>query len=523
MTAARLSPAASLLRTSKLFALPPSLSLPLTEPSSEPVAFSDTATTPYPLRAALETPASSLNRGDWGLKRSLPVKTTTSSGTPTIRIQRGIDTPEHVADFESAADHVITLRKFQELNLRMTLPAPKDKKYNERTSAFSPEIDHTADTAPSTLDKKSLPSSWLAKSSAERVAELPKHLRDTLDEAARTKSADTASEAAAVPPPQSTQAPDVFARRRWRYSGPYLAGMNGMQVENFLKKITREKRADFRAHVKQHLINERLAERRAEALEQGQAETVNDTPMEVSEEELTQYLRQLRSEPGKFGPLIVEFFDLADGPNPSMMARDPWSYGRDTIAADQFKESGPPRTHPSAGLSYINSESFSQNDVVVGPRETRPPVPARLLKSVSTVHQRHIPYVGMAGFVIPQPLWGSTRDRNWQWKAVRDGPKTVVTPTSANISQAGKVEINTKLLPDWHLEDDVPVNIADKPRKQPATTRTPPSTRVLPLDRFASNRLPKTTRPAPAPSQDVSEELAMMGRAAFQSFANKST
>jgi hypothetical protein len=129
----------------------------------------------------------------------------------------------------------------------------------------------------------------------------------------------------------------------------------------------------------------------------------------------------------------------------------------------------------------------------------------------------------MAGFVIPQPLWGSTRDRNWQWKAVRDGPKTVVTPTSANISQAGKVEINTKLLPDWHLEDDVPVNIADKPRKQPATARTPPSTRVLPLDRFASNRLPKTTRPAPAPSQDVSEELAMIGRAAFQSFANKST
>merc|ERR1712000_255763 len=497
MTAARLSPAASLLRNSKLFALPPSLSLPLTEPSSEPVAFSDTATTPYPLRAALETPTSSLNRGDWGLKRSLPVKTTTSSGTPTIRIQRGIDTPEHVADFESAADHVITLRKFQELNLRVTLPAPKDK--------------------------KNQPSSWLAKSSGERVAELPKHLRETLDEVTRARSADTASEIADVPPPQSTQAPDVFARRRWRYSGPYLAGMNGMQLENFLKKITREKRADFRAHVKQHLINERLAERRAEALEQGQTETVNETPLEVTEQDVTQYLRHLRSEPGKFGPLIVEFFDLADGPNPSMMARDPWSYGRDTIAADQFRESGPPRTHPSAGLSYIKSESFSQNDVVVGPRETRPPVPARLLKSVPTVHQRHIPYVGMAGFVIPQPLWGSTRDRNWQWKAVRDGPKTVVTPTSANVSQAGKVEINTKLLPDWHLEDDVPVNIADKPRKQPATARTTPSTRVLPLDRLASNRLSKQTRPAPAPSQDVSEELAMMGRAAFQSFANKST
>src|SRR5262249_42873165 len=113
MTAARLSPAATLLRNSKLFALPAALSLPAVEPSSEPLARSDSATTPYPTRAALETPSHSLNRGDWGLKRSLPVKTTTKSGTPTIRIRRGIDTPEHVADFESAADHVITLRKYQ--------------------------------------------------------------------------------------------------------------------------------------------------------------------------------------------------------------------------------------------------------------------------------------------------------------------------------------------------------------------------------------------------------------------------
>lgn len=72
MSVARLSPTANLLRNSKLFALPPALSLPPARPTAEPTATSDTATTLYPIKAALETPTSSLHVGDWGLKRALP-------------------------------------------------------------------------------------------------------------------------------------------------------------------------------------------------------------------------------------------------------------------------------------------------------------------------------------------------------------------------------------------------------------------------------------------------------------------
>src|ERR1700761_4618926 len=153
MTAARLSPAANLLRNSRLFAIPAAVSLPTVEPSSEPISHSDSATTPYPTRAALETPLTSLNQGDWGLKRPLPIKTTTKSGTPLVRFQRGIDTPQHVVDFESAADHVLSLRKYQELNLRITLPAPKTKKalQEPRTSPFEGELDNTADRPPPVL------------------------------------------------------------------------------------------------------------------------------------------------------------------------------------------------------------------------------------------------------------------------------------------------------------------------------------------------------------------------------------
>src|SRR5947207_4919817 len=109
--AARVSPAANLLRKSRLFALPPSLSPPVQPPTSSQVSESDTATLPYPIRAAIETPRSSLARGDWGLKRPLPSKsTTTSSSSPVVRVNY-LDTFEHITDFESAADHTVTLEK----------------------------------------------------------------------------------------------------------------------------------------------------------------------------------------------------------------------------------------------------------------------------------------------------------------------------------------------------------------------------------------------------------------------------
>ena len=149
MATTRLSPAATLLRQSRLFALPASLTPPTQDVSSQPAGRSDTATLPYPIRAAIETPLSSLNRGDWGLKRPLPLKSTTKSGTPVIRIQGGIDTREHVVDFESAADHALTLRKWQELHLPISKPVTSSSRQHEiGRTVFDPSFDNT--TIPST-------------------------------------------------------------------------------------------------------------------------------------------------------------------------------------------------------------------------------------------------------------------------------------------------------------------------------------------------------------------------------------
>ncbi len=521
MTAARLSPAANLLRNSRLFAIPAVLSLPAVEPSSEPISHSDSATTPYPTRAAIETPLTSLNQGDWGLKRPLPIKTTRRSGTPLIRFQRGIDTPEHVVDFESAADHVLTLRKYQELNLRVTLPAPRQKTGQEhRISPFEAELDHTANHVPLALNQN-VPTSWLDQNSSERVQHMPKHLKDTLlmaqkewegkerkqREREQKEREQSGTNTIHTQSTTSTFTPPVEPPRRWRYSGPYLAGLNGLEFDAFLTSITREKRAAFREVVKSHLIEERGRKQRQKALDEGYTDVPSQDHAEVTTDDIAEHMRDLRNEPGKFGPLIAEFFDLADGPK-TLDATDPWSYGRHTIAADLYKETGPPRTHPSAGLSYLKTEASVVNDSTTGPRLARYGVAARLLKSRQQTHNTHAPYVGVAGFVVPQPENPSMGEQNWKWEPEKDGPKLAVTPLSTSLSQAGSVEIKTRKLQGWVVENGLAVDPTEaRPNASTATkTQTPAKTytsSLPPLDSPAR----RTPRPGPEPNQDIDEDM----------------
>jgi hypothetical protein len=505
MAAARLSPAATLLRNSRLFAVPAAIPLPTVEPSSEPISYSDSATTPYPTRAAIETSLASLNQGDWGLKRPLPIKTTSKSGTPLVRFQRGIDTPEHVVDFESAADHVITLRKYQELNLRITLPAPKTKKalQESRISPFLEDLDNTADHPPPALQQNtSIP--WLDEAASERAERLPKKLKDRLLKLEGDAKLEAQSTAVVSTSPEQTL-------RRWRYSGPYLAGLIGLEFDAFLNTITREKKAAFRRIVKDDLVEKRAHVQRRKALDEGQTGHPAQVPAELTEQDVTEHIRYLRSEPGKFGPLIARFFDLADGPKPSSDLTDPWSYGRDTIAADLYKESGPPRTHPSAGLSYIKTQTAAANDPVLGPRQNQSAVAARLLKSRQMEHNRHKPYVGVAGFVVPQPEGPTVAtEQNWKWQPVKDGQKLVVTPNHASVTQAGKLEIQTKMLLGWAVENDLPVDPTEKRATESSNaTISPPkslSSQLPSLDQAISTR----RRPRPDPSQDIDEELKFL-------------
>lgn len=142
------SPTATLLRNSRLFSLPPTLPRPLNDLMGHVQSnnLSDTASLPYPTQQAIATTPAALGRGDWGLKRPLPLKSTTKTSTPIYRIN-ALDTREHITDFESASDLSLTLEKIQALHMPITTQAPRTKiSRSEPThSVFDSSADNTDD------------------------------------------------------------------------------------------------------------------------------------------------------------------------------------------------------------------------------------------------------------------------------------------------------------------------------------------------------------------------------------------
>ncbi len=253
MSMRRLSPTANLLRTSRLFSLPP----PLPKPSSDLTASSnfqsDSATLPYPTHAAIETTQSSLSRGDWGLKRPLPLKSTTRTSTPTIHIDN-VDSIDHITDFTSAADHVLTLRKWQELGIPLSTAEEKPKLASGRQehyprSVFESKHDNT--------------------------------FQDDSD-------------------PQ---------KQRWKYTGPWLAGKTEGEFRRYMEKDVKRRRLDFKRFLRERLIEERQKARRREATESGEDPEGPD-PVAVSEEDVEIHARRLRNDEYKLHKLVEEYLDL---------------------------------------------------------------------------------------------------------------------------------------------------------------------------------------------------------------------
>ncbi|EAS33340.1 uncharacterized protein CIMG_04364 [Coccidioides immitis RS] len=360
--AGRLSPTANLLRKSRLFSLPQSLSHPATPTSSSTVVESDTATLPFPIRAAIATPPSSLARGDWGLKRPLPAKSTTeSSSSPVVRVNH-LDTFEHVTDFESAADHATTLKKWQELFLPL-----------------------------STVLNTGIPS----------AAGGGRHL------SVFEKSADNTHESKNV---------DDLNAKRFRFKGPWLAGQTETEFQNYLKSV-RKQRPQFLQRLRQVLAERKASESRKALLDRGEPIGERQVSQELSDEEFETALRALRANPEALGPEIHKFLDLATPPNvpDQYLTRRRWTAGPSNISSTEYVTHGPPTTHPSAGLSYLRTKAHMDNHPVVGPQQQPKPVEARVLSAKRAQKLRTV--IGVGGIVVDD-----LKSQGWRQNRSLGGP-----------------------------------------------------------------------------------------------------
>ncbi|KAI9719354.1 MAG: hypothetical protein M1828_006255 [Chrysothrix sp. TS-e1954] len=411
MSARTASPTARLLRDSRFFSLP----RPLAKPASSAQEISETAPTPYPIQQAIASPRSSRARGDWGLKRPLPLRSTNRSSTPALRIN-AIDTIEHVTDFDSAADHTQTLQKFSELHLPISVLEKKiyASKDPPARSVFEKNLDRTV-----------------------------KKLNNAI-----------------VPPTE-----------RWKFDGPWLAGMSQGDFFDYILRRVQPRRQEFLAYLREHLAQKTTRSSRAQtagdAPQDPATTTANISDPEASFQD---FLRNLRAAPpeieSELYTLIAQFLDLPGLPFPSPTPTSSQQRPRTAnafIDSLQAGERAPPSMHRSAGLSYLRTSATLSNHPLLGPQTEPAPIAARVLKDQLQVLGQNRPgQIGIAGFAALAPpgarfpLTSPTEEAKAQHPAqarkdergdtvgltVEGGNRVWVAPQLALVDEDGRAQIH---------------------------------------------------------------------------------
>ena len=400
-----MSPGGALLRTSRMFSVPK----PLPERHSTNLHIGDhksaTMTRQYPQHQSITSPLSSREKGDWGYKRPFPLKSTMATSTPLIRIKQ-VDSVENVTDFASAADHSLSLEKFQELRVALSVPRKKDS------------------NGVSDNSKEEL---W-PKSVFEEDMDFTDWQRGRGDE------------------------------KRWKFQGPWLARMTEGDFIDYLGKKVHPKRAHFRALLKRRLAADITTLRNRLAMEKGNPAPSKVEPADISDEEFTDYLRSLRNDRVTLYALVSRFLDLAPLGQPIGVVKSIQQFTGVEVPDSPYGKSGPPPSHPSAGISYLRTNSFMENHPVYGPQDRRTPAHSRV---VSPRASGAAPKLGVGGFVAAVPAG----DNEFNFKYTRGkvapnkkmlngiahldtstygGAKAFVEPRTASIDPSGRVVIQLR-------------------------------------------------------------------------------
>ena len=495
------SPTARLLRKSRLFSLPPPLPAP--EVGSEHLAAgmtrgSDTATLPYPIRQAIATKPSSLGRGDWGVKRPLPLKSTTASSNPTLRIM-AVDTIEHITDFESAADHVRTGEKWQEMRVPMLQEGRRirgvsdlpQSAFERRFDATDPEsaMDRNAQQFRKLKDdtRNRLEQERKKSTLALRIQEVlrlghklqarfqaslqctEKAVRrfparrsiapvqpDTFDGVADeiAQAAGVASLAQTGPPMQHRhQEAHLPEAGRWKVAGPWLPTIPAFDFARYLETDVAQRRAEFYQHLVTYAYRKIIQTRNAQSRNPATFDEL-DTHAEdqpISDLEIATTIQELRegclADPLRselVQRLVVPFLDLL-----------PWT-ARDVKYQHGIKNDlkvqrpyGLWTTHPSAGLSYARTAPCIMNHPLLGPQREITPVPARVFNLRSPrsvgVEAMAAETIGVGGIVCAGVLSSPNVARTDRPQTLdveqSGGPKRFVRPLGASVQSNGRVEV----------------------------------------------------------------------------------
>ncbi|KAI1083579.1 mitochondrial ribosomal protein MRP51 [Whalleya microplaca] len=402
MAGRSVSPGGALLRTSRMFSMPAPIPNPPGDFSSATNHYSATATVPFPTRLTITTPSSSRVTGDWGFKRAFPLKTTTKTTYPLIRVKQ-VDSVEQITDFQSAGDHTITMMKYQEMNLPISIPSDANN-YDAFNQARNPK---------SVFEEDRDITAW-----------------------------------------ESEEQREELETKRWKFTGPWLAGMTDGDFNKYIKKQVRNRRPEFRAYLKEKLAARMTQDQAQKAREDNEPIPPEIHASEITDSLLTDYLRELREDRLQLYTMVGRFLDLAPVALEAQLRHlGTFSPGKENVLTSRslYAINGPPVTHPSAGLSYLRTQNFQDNHPVYGPQAYHPPIRARVLKPRSGQNVRAS--IGVGGFVVSTPGGESTFNANRLKAGAKHislhqvaldgygGAKLYVQPMSSTLDSTGKIII----------------------------------------------------------------------------------
>jgi hypothetical protein len=247
--------------------------------------------------------------------------------------------------------------------------------------------------------------------------------------------------------------------KRWKFQGPWLARMTEGEFIAYLDKKVRPKRAEFKRLLLERLAQSHNAERAKSAMEQGIEAPEKITPDDISPEWYTDYVRSLRNDRAALYGLVSKFLDLAPLGQPVGIIQTFLAGGENAAAESPYGKSGPPPSHPSAGISYLRTNSFMENHPVYGPQKQRTPTLARV------VYPRQGPSaakLGVGGFVADSPPGDNEFNTRFPARSKISATKTMlsgishldtttfggakayVSPQTATVDPSGKVVVQLR-------------------------------------------------------------------------------
>jgi hypothetical protein len=376
-----------------------------------------------------------------------------------------LDTIEHITDFDSAADHVRTRQKWEELSIPMLkgMGAMSDEDLTSSTlkSAFEKHADVTAYDGDEGLDESGM-FLKVIKESAIKNSSRAQH------------ASKRGKEIGYKPFTPPSIAPLQRSSHRWKHDGPWLPGMSADDFMDFISRELGHRKKEFRKVLEEYAKNQIYVARRQAASLQSEPLPLDDKEAEayqaarekqwstISSAEVEASIRELRRETAidpirskLVSKLIIPFLRLPPIKLKSISysaTRPGTATGNDHKFTD---DTTPSSTHPSAGLGYLRTSAQLSNHPILGPQALSTPVEARVIQPRRTANStERQARLGVAGFVANDDhsaaQMGSSRIHS-KGRSVEyidaetpGGMKMWVQPQFGSVTPTGRVHLKLK-------------------------------------------------------------------------------